>query len=440
MNERDFALMVYSEDLARLAEVDGSLYLIRPGSRLNISVEEGLADVADALNKIITPSMKTCVLLDTMAGEGTQVGTSFEQLAAIIAKVDHPEHVGVCFDWAGVWAEGYDIVGDLDGVLEEFDRTIGLNKLKAVHLNDATHERGSHVDRHARIGKGKIGFDALAALVNHPKLAGVPFYLEEPDSTLVIYERDVARFQEAWGRKPQRISRIEGPRREHLGAGLFRLEGHCATGNPDARGGKAPARVAGAGRRKARRKRAAPGRSPGPGRERPQQDGRLRRGAQERRRGPAPLRKSAGPQRPPGLGKPGGPPARQRRERQRRARLATSLARHLAIGHHDGLLHRRCALHPGVHLRLRRHRNAAGRPPAASRGGARPTSSGHRARRGARGSRHGPPRGHGRAAGCPHRHRSSRTRGARPCQQERPGRQQQQAPGRGGRCRPPRFP
>ena len=147
MNERDFALMVYSEDLARLAEVDGSLYLIRPGSRLNISVEEGLADVADALNKIITPSMKTCVLLDTMAGEGTQVGTSFEQLAAIIAKVEHPEHVGVCFDCAGVWAEGYDIVGDLDGVLEEFDRTIGLNKLKAVHLNDATHERGSHVDR-----------------------------------------------------------------------------------------------------------------------------------------------------------------------------------------------------------------------------------------------------------------------------------------------------
>ena len=151
MNERDFALMVYSEDLARLAEVDGSLYLIRPGSRLDISVEEGLADVADALNKIITPSMKTCVLLDTMAGEGTQVGTSFEQLAAIIAKVDHPEHVGVCFDCAGVWAEGYDIVGDLDGVLEEFDRVIGLDRLHAIHLNDSMNARGSHKDRHARI-------------------------------------------------------------------------------------------------------------------------------------------------------------------------------------------------------------------------------------------------------------------------------------------------
>ena len=97
-----------------------------------------------------------------------------------------------------LFRSGYDVVNDLDGVLSQFDQTIGLGKLRAVHLNDATHERGSHVDRHARIGEGKIGFDALAALVNHPKLAGVPFYLEEPDSTLVIYEHDVARFQQAY--------------------------------------------------------------------------------------------------------------------------------------------------------------------------------------------------------------------------------------------------
>lgn len=198
MSERDFALMIYAEDLAQLAEFDGTLYLVRPGSRLDIGVEEGLADVADALNKVIAPSQKATVLLDTMAGEGTQVGTSFEQLASIIGQVEHADHVGVCFDCAAVWAEGYDIVGNLDGVLDEFDHAIGLDKLRAVHLNDATHERGSHVDRHARIGEGKIGFDALAALVNHPKLAGVPFYLEEPDSTLVIYERDVARFQQAY--------------------------------------------------------------------------------------------------------------------------------------------------------------------------------------------------------------------------------------------------
>lgn len=198
MSERDFALMTYAEDLAQLAELEVPAYLVRPGSRMGISVEEGLADVAGALNEVITPSQKTMVLLDTMAGEGTQVGTSFEQLASIIDQVKLADHVGVCFDCAGVWAEGYDIVNDLDGVLDQFDRTIGLSKLRAVHLNDATHERGSHVDRHARIGEGKIGFDALAALVNHPKLADVPFYLEEPDSTLVIYEHDVARFQEAY--------------------------------------------------------------------------------------------------------------------------------------------------------------------------------------------------------------------------------------------------
>lgn len=198
MSERDFALLVYSEDLARLAEVEGGLYLVRPGSRLGISVEEGLKDVADALNKVITPSQTTTVLLDTMAGEGTQVGCNFQQLAAIIDQVKLSDHVGVCLDAAAVWAEGYDIVHDLDGVLEEFDRTIGLKKLRAVHLNDATHDLGSHVDRHARIGEGKIGFEALSALTNHPKLAGVPFYLEEPESTLVIYERDVARFQKAY--------------------------------------------------------------------------------------------------------------------------------------------------------------------------------------------------------------------------------------------------
>ena len=197
MNERDFALMVYSEDLARLAEVDGSLYLIRPGSRLDISVEEGLADVADALNKIITPSMKTCVLLDTMAGEGTQVGTSFEQLAAIIAKVDHPEHVGVCFDCAGVWAEGYDIVGDLDGVLEEFDRVIGLDRLRAIHLNDSKNPLGAHKDRHAPIGEGCIGFDALAAVTNHPALRDLPFFLETPQDDLSGWGREIAALRAA---------------------------------------------------------------------------------------------------------------------------------------------------------------------------------------------------------------------------------------------------
>lgn len=197
-DERDFALMVFSEDLARLAEVEDTLYLVRPGSRLSISVEEGIANVAGALNAVITPHQKTTVLIDTMAGEGTQVGCDFEQLASIISQVELGDHVGVCLDTAAVWAEGYDIVGDVDGVLDAFDNTIGLEKLRAIHLNDATHEKGSHVDRHARIGEGKIGFEALSALTRNPRLEGIPFYLEEPNSTLVIYEHDIARFRKAY--------------------------------------------------------------------------------------------------------------------------------------------------------------------------------------------------------------------------------------------------
>lgn len=195
MSKRDFALMTYAEDLAQLAELQVPLYLVRPGSRMGISVEEGLADVADALNKVITPSQTTLVLLDTMAGEGSQVGTSFEQLAAIIDQVKLADHVGVCLDCAGVWAEGYDIVGDLDGVLAAFDATIGLDRLMAVHLNDIKEPLDAHADRHARIGEGRIGFDALAAMTKHPKLKGLPFYLEEPSADLVIYERDIARFR-----------------------------------------------------------------------------------------------------------------------------------------------------------------------------------------------------------------------------------------------------
>ncbi len=197
-NTRDFAIMVYAEDLARLEQLPGHNYLIRPGSALEEKPEAAIAECASALNEVITPQQTTRVLLDTMAGEGTQIGRNFEQLAQIIAQVKHADHMGVCLDTAAVWAEGYDIVNDLDGVLDQFDKTIGLDKLLAVHLNDSKYDLGAHVDRHARIGEGKIGFDALAALMNSPRLAGVPFYLEEPDSTLVIYEHDIARFQEAY--------------------------------------------------------------------------------------------------------------------------------------------------------------------------------------------------------------------------------------------------
>ena len=195
---RTFARETMQDDLKRLEATPHNLYNFHPGSHVGQGIETGVTQISETLNAILSPEQTTTVLLETMAGKGTEVGSHFEELREILDRVTLSDLMGVCLDTCHVWDGGYDIAGDLDGVLEEFDRTIGLNKLKAVHLNDATHERGSHVDRHARIGEGKIGFDALAALVNHPKLAGVPFYLEEPDSTLVIYERDVARFQEAY--------------------------------------------------------------------------------------------------------------------------------------------------------------------------------------------------------------------------------------------------
>lgn len=196
-SKRDFTLMVMSEDLARLEEAPGEYYLVRPGSAPGISEDEAIRNVSDALNKTITASQTTLVLLDTMSGEGEQIGWTFDQMAKMIEGVDMPEKVGICLDCAAVWAAGYDIKGDLDGVLDEFDRKIGLEKLRCVHLNDSKEERGSRVDRHERIGEGKIGFETLAALVNSPRLAGRAFYLEEPHSTLVVYEEDMARFRSA---------------------------------------------------------------------------------------------------------------------------------------------------------------------------------------------------------------------------------------------------
>ena len=195
---RDFALMVLSEDLARLQELGEGFYLIRPGSAPDIDESQALENIADALNECMNPSQRTIVLLDTMAGEGHQVGYTFKQLAKIIDGVKLKDKVGVCLDASAVWAQGYDIVDDLDGVLDEFDSTVGLNRLYAVHLNDPKETKGSKVDRHARIGEGKIGFEALSAIVNNPRLSKVSFYLEEPESNLVIYERDISRFKNAY--------------------------------------------------------------------------------------------------------------------------------------------------------------------------------------------------------------------------------------------------
>lgn len=194
---RDFALMVLAEGLGRMEETPHQLYNMHPGSAVGQPCEVAIAKIADALNQSLLPHQTTTLLLETMAGKGSEVGGTFEELAAIIAQVELESHVGVCLDTCHVWDAGYDIVGDLDGVLEEFDRVIGLDRLHAIHLNDSMNARGSHKDRHARIGEGEIGFKALAAVTNHPKLRDLPFYLETPNPDLAGYAEEIAALRRA---------------------------------------------------------------------------------------------------------------------------------------------------------------------------------------------------------------------------------------------------
>ena len=194
---RDFALMVLAEDLGRMEETPHQLYNMHPGSAVGQPCEVAIAKIADALNQSLLPHQTTTLLLETMAGKGSEIGGTFEELAAIIAQVELESHVGVCLDTCHVWDAGYDIAGDLDGVLEEFDRVIGLDRLHAIHLNDIMNARGSHKDRHARIGEGEIGFKALAAVTNHPKLRDLPFYLETPNPDLAGYAEEIAALRRA---------------------------------------------------------------------------------------------------------------------------------------------------------------------------------------------------------------------------------------------------
>lgn len=167
------------------------------GCHVGQGAETGIALIADALNQVIAPEQSTTLLLETMAGKGTEVGGRFEELAAIIDAVELDEKVGVCLDTCHVWDGGYDIAGDLDGVLEEFDRVIGLDRLRAIHLNDSKNPLGAHKDRHAPIGEGCIGFDALAAVTNHPALRDLPFFLETPQDDLSGLGREIAALRAA---------------------------------------------------------------------------------------------------------------------------------------------------------------------------------------------------------------------------------------------------
>lgn len=177
---RAFAAQVLAEDLQRMEALPGQYYNFHPGSHVNQGVETGISQIVDALKPAMEQEYPVTVLLESMAGKGSEVGSSFEQLRQIIDGVGS-KHVGVCLDTCHIWDGGYDIVGNLDGVLEEFDRVVGLDRLKAMHLNDSKNPRGSHKDRHECIGKGYLGLETFRRIVNHPKLRGIPMILETPN-------------------------------------------------------------------------------------------------------------------------------------------------------------------------------------------------------------------------------------------------------------------
>lgn len=195
---RDFARMALAEDLARMENTPGQLYNMHPGSHVGQGVDVGIDLIAAALDEALRSEQTTTLLLETMAGKGSEIGGRFEELAAIIERVGLRDKVGVCLDTCHVWDAGYDIAGDLDGVLREFDEVVGLDRLRAVHLNDSLNPRGARKDRHARIGEGFIGFEALSAVTRHPLLRDLPFYLETPQEEPSGYADEIARLRAAW--------------------------------------------------------------------------------------------------------------------------------------------------------------------------------------------------------------------------------------------------
>lgn len=177
---RGFARDMLADDLMRMEYLPGNYYNFHPGSHVGQGTERGIAFIAGALNSVLKPEMRTTVLLEGMAGKGSEIGSTFEELKSILDAVDHPELMGVCLDTCHLWEGGYDIAR-LDDVLAEFDRTVGLGKLKAIHLNDSKNPMSAHKDRHECLGKGHIGEQILQSVVNHPALCGLPFILETPN-------------------------------------------------------------------------------------------------------------------------------------------------------------------------------------------------------------------------------------------------------------------
>jgi deoxyribonuclease-4 len=177
---RELSAEMFADDLARMQYLPGNLYNMHPGSRTGLTTAIAIDYIAEMLNSIITREHLTTVLLETMSGKGSEIGQTFEELYAILEKVKLEDKVGVCFDACHLWDAGYDIVGQLDDILEHFDRIIGLNKLKAFHINNSKNILGSHKDRHAPIGKGYIELEGIVAIINHPQLRHLPFITETP--------------------------------------------------------------------------------------------------------------------------------------------------------------------------------------------------------------------------------------------------------------------
>ena len=195
---REFARMTLADDLKRMEHLPGNVYNFHPGSHTGQGIETGICQIAETLNAILTPDIRTTVLLETRSGKGSEVGSRFEELREIIDRVELSDKLGVCLDTCHVSDAGYDIADDPDGVLAEFDRVIGLDRLRTVHVNDSLNPVGSHKDRHARIGEGCLGTEALGRVVRHPALQGLPFVLETPNE-LPGYAREIALLKELHG-------------------------------------------------------------------------------------------------------------------------------------------------------------------------------------------------------------------------------------------------
>ncbi len=187
---REFAFEAMEDDLKRLEYLPGNYYNFHPGSHVGQGRKKGIQMIAELLNRVMKAEQTTTVLLETMAGKGTEVGRTFEELRDIIDRVNLDSHLGVCLDTCHIYDGGYDIVNDLDGVLKHFDETVGLERLKAIHLNDSKNPLGSHKDRHEKIGEGFIGLETFEKIINHPKLRQLPFFLETPNE-LEGYQKEI---------------------------------------------------------------------------------------------------------------------------------------------------------------------------------------------------------------------------------------------------------